>query len=243
MYMYKMKDVCQMTGLTEKAVRLYMEQKLIEPKTEEGVHRKAYYFDENDIERLKDIAALRSAGFALADIKMMFEDPANISRLVEEKESLLAMEIEQKKSVQEVLKHLSIEEHSNVTKLADAIEPRSTYAKETKRSRLSREAKWLIAMAIFILAIARSFIISGIPFLGPFIMAFGIVFGPWFIVMGIRYFLHGRRYKKLENYSKGKIVSVVTNEKIEEFLGEEETSTLKEIATFLVLGFLGEIWK
>ena len=114
MYMYKMKDVCQMTGLTEKAVRLYMEQKLICPRMEEGVHRKAYYFSENDIERLKDIAALRSAGFALADIKMMLEDPANISRLVEEKEALLAMEIEQKRSVQEVLNHLTIEEHINL---------------------------------------------------------------------------------------------------------------------------------
>ena len=72
-----MKDVCRMTGLTEKAIRLYMEQKLVEPRMEEGVHRKAYYFNDTDIERLKDIAALRSAGFALADIKMMLDDPAN----------------------------------------------------------------------------------------------------------------------------------------------------------------------
>ena len=241
--MYKMKDVCQMTGLTEKAIRLYMEQKLVTPRVEDGIHRKAYFFDEKDVERLKDIAALRSAGFALADIKMMLDDPANISRLVEEKEALLAMEIEQKRSVQEVLNHLTIEEHSDVTKLADAIEPRSTYAKETKRSRLSREAKWTIAIAIYILAITRSFIFSGMPFLGPLVMAHGIVFGPFLIVMGIRYFLHGRRYRRIKNHGRGKIVAVVTNEKIDEFLGVEETSTLKEIATFLVLGFLGEIWK
>lgn len=76
--MYKMKDVCQMTGLTEKAIRLYVEQKLVEPEIEDGVHRKSYFFHENDIERLKDIAALRTDGFALADIKMMLEDPTNI---------------------------------------------------------------------------------------------------------------------------------------------------------------------
>lgn len=243
MYMYKMKDVCQMTGLTEKAVRLYVEQELVEPMVEEGVHRKAYTFSEADIERLKDIAALRSAGFALADIKMMFEDPANISRLVEEKEAILAMEIEQKKSVQEVLNHLTIEEHNDVTKLADAIEPRSTYAKETKRSRLSREWKWVIAMLVFVLAMTRGYIFSGEPFIIPFFMAFGIVFGPFAIVMGFRYFLYGRRYKKLKNHGTGKIVAIVTNEKIEEFLGEEEMSTAKEIVTFLLLGFLGEIWK
>jgi len=243
MYMYKMKDVCQMTGLTEKAIRLYMEQKLVEPRMEEGVHRKAYYFSDKDIERLKDIAALRSAGFALADIKMMLDDPANISRLVEEKEALLAMEIEQKKSVQEVLKHLTIEEHSNVTKLADAIEPRTTYAKETKRSRLSREVKWSIAVLIFASAMLFQSVYAGIYSITPMIMAFGIVFGPFAIVMGIRYFLHANRYKKLDNRGIGRIVSVVTNEKIDEFLEVEEMSILKELGTFLLLGFLGEIWK
>jgi len=241
--MYKMKDVCQMTGLTEKAIRLYMEQKLVTPRVEDGIHRKAYFFDEKDVERLKDIAALRSAGFALADIKMMLDDPANISRLVEEKEALLAMEIEQKKSVQEVLKHLTIEEHSNVTKLADAIEPRTTYAKETKRSRLSREVKWSIAVLIFASAMLFQSVYAGIYSITPMIMAFGIVFGPFAIVMGIRYFLHANRYKKLDNRGIGRIVSVVTNEKIDEFLEVEEMSILKELGTFLLLGFLGEIWK
>ena len=192
--MYKMKEVCQMTGLTEKAIRLYMEQKLVNPRVEDGIHRKAYFFDDKDVARLKDIAALRSAGFALADIKMMFDDPANISRLVEEKEALLAMEIEQKKSVQEVLKHLTIEEHSNVTKLADAIEPRTTYAKETKRSRLSREAKWNIAVLIFASAMLFQSVYAEVYSIVPIIMAFGIVFGPFAIVMGICYFLHANRY-------------------------------------------------
>ena len=38
--MYKMKQVCQMTGLTEKAIRIYMDQKLISPKVEEGIIRR-----------------------------------------------------------------------------------------------------------------------------------------------------------------------------------------------------------
>ena len=241
--MYKMKDVCQMTGLTEKAIRLYVDQKLVEPKIEEGVHRKSYSFDDNDIERLKDIAALRTAGFALADIKMMLDNPATISRLVEEKESLLAMEIEQKRSVQNVLKHLTIEEHQDVTKLAEAIEPRTTYGKEAKRKRLSREVKWLIAMGIALLFILRSVIFTGIDMLELLFMSVGPVFACMAIGMGIRYLFYGRKYKKLSNRGIGKIHVVVTNEKLDEFLEEEPTSTFKEILTYICIGFLGELWK
>lgn len=50
--MYKMKQVCQMTGLSEKAIRIYMDQKLITPQIEEGIHRNAYFFSEGDVERL-----------------------------------------------------------------------------------------------------------------------------------------------------------------------------------------------
>lgn len=83
--MYKMKEVCQMTGLTEKAIRIYMEQKLVEPEVEEGIHRKSYFFKEKDVERLKDVSALRNAGFSMAEIKQMLESPEKISLLVEEK--------------------------------------------------------------------------------------------------------------------------------------------------------------
>ena len=76
----KMKDACKMTGLTEKAIRLYMEKQLVEPKVEEGVHRNAYYFNQEDVERLKDIATLRNAGFGLADIKKITRQNKAVGR-------------------------------------------------------------------------------------------------------------------------------------------------------------------
>ena len=131
--MYKMKQVCQMTGLTEKAIRIYMDQKLISPQIEEGIHRKAYFFSEEDVERLKDIFALRNAGFSIAEIRQMLANPEMLSILIEEKKELLEGEILQKLALQDTLKNLTIEEHSDVTKLADAIEPRTAYAKETPK--------------------------------------------------------------------------------------------------------------
>ena len=53
--MYKMKEVCQKTGLTEKTVRFYVEQRLVDAKIEPGLHYKSYSFDDRDIQRLKDI--------------------------------------------------------------------------------------------------------------------------------------------------------------------------------------------
>ena len=62
----------------------------------------------------------------------------------EERKELLAGEILQKLAVQDALKNLTIEEHADVAKLADAIEPRSAYAKETPKKKLSRGKKWCV---------------------------------------------------------------------------------------------------
>ena len=51
--MLKMKDVCQLTGLTERAVRLYVQEGLVKPEVRGGIHNKAYFFSAEDIERLK----------------------------------------------------------------------------------------------------------------------------------------------------------------------------------------------
>lgn len=65
---YKMKQVCEQTGLTEKAVRLYVQKGLVQPVVEEGLHKNSITFTEKDIEELKQIAILRDADFSLAEI-------------------------------------------------------------------------------------------------------------------------------------------------------------------------------
>ena len=70
--MYKIREVCHHTGLTEKTIRFYIEQKLITPKTEAGLHYKSYRFTDRDIQLLQDISALRSAAQLNADHLMAF---------------------------------------------------------------------------------------------------------------------------------------------------------------------------
>lgn len=242
--MYKMKDVCQMTGLTEKAIRIYMAQKLVEPKVEEGVHRKAYFFSENDVERLKDISTLRNAGFSIAEIKQMQEKPEQLPLLIEARKELLEGEILQKLALQDALKHLTIEEHGDAAKLADAIEPRSAYAKETPKKKVSRRKKWgiLILIAVAFLVVFR--VSAGEIGMWIAITAVALVNGIIAVVSGIRYLIYSKSMKQKKCRGIGKITAVVENEKIEEYIGEKERSIGRDILAYLTFGMFGEgIWK
>ena len=241
--MYKMKQVCQMTGLTEKAIRIYMDQKLISPKVEEGIHRKAYFFSEADVERLRDICTLRNAGFSLADIKQMLENPEMLSLLIEEKKELLEGEILQKLALQDTLKNLTIEEHSDVTKLADAIEPRSTYAKETPKKKMSRKAKWFVVMLIVLVVLGWVRLVSNMKGVWLCITAFSLLLGITAMILGILALLYHRKIQKINSRAVGKITAVVENEKVDEYIGERDRSASKEFMAYMMFGMFGEgIW-
>lgn len=242
--MYKMKEVCQMTGLTEKAIRIYMEQKLVEPKVEEGIHRKSYFFEEKDIERLKDVSALRSAGFSVSDIRQMLEKPEMLSLLIEERKALLENEILQKRRVQEALEHLTIEEYSDMTKLADTIEPRSVQAKENGKKRWSRKKRRLLVVLLICVLLSWSGITSGKVGVLIIMASVGLVFGIFAMISAVRYLWHGRHAEKMEQRETGKITAVVEHENVEEYIGERERSTWKDIMAYLMFGLFGEgLWE
>ncbi len=66
----KIKEITLQTGLTDKAIRLYIENGLVSPVIEEAYNgRKKIDFSQADADRLKNIAILRKAGFSINDIK------------------------------------------------------------------------------------------------------------------------------------------------------------------------------
>ena len=66
----KIKEVIKETGLTDRAIRLYMENDLIKPEYDENYNgRKSIDFSENDVVQLKNIATLRKADFSIQEIK------------------------------------------------------------------------------------------------------------------------------------------------------------------------------
>ncbi len=68
----KIKEVITKTGLTDRAIRLYIENDLVKPEYDENYNgRKSIDFSENDVEQLKNIALLRKADFSLQEIKAL----------------------------------------------------------------------------------------------------------------------------------------------------------------------------
>lgn len=68
----KIKQVIKETGLTDRAIRLYIENELVKPECDENYNgRKSIEFSEKDVENLKNIALLRKADFSIQEIKAL----------------------------------------------------------------------------------------------------------------------------------------------------------------------------
>ena len=68
----KIKQVMAKTGLTDRAIRLYIENELVKPECDESYNgRKSIEFSETDVENLKNIALLRKADFSIQEIKSL----------------------------------------------------------------------------------------------------------------------------------------------------------------------------
>ncbi len=68
----KIKEVISQTGLTDRAIRLYIENGLVTPENEKSYNgRNNYNFTQTDIEHFEQIALLRKADFSLEQIKTL----------------------------------------------------------------------------------------------------------------------------------------------------------------------------
>ncbi len=118
----KMKEVIEKTGLTDRAVRLYIDEGLALPNIEESYSgRKSIDFSESDVERLKNVALLRKAGFSIADIKSMVDNNSTakdiIDKFIEQTENNIAHETE----IVEKLKGISFDEDVTIEKICESL--------------------------------------------------------------------------------------------------------------------------
>ena len=68
----KIKEVIAKTGLTDRAIRLYIENGLVTPENEKSYNgRNNYNFTQTDVEHFEQIALLRKADFSLEQIKTL----------------------------------------------------------------------------------------------------------------------------------------------------------------------------
>ncbi len=79
----KIKSVCELTGLSDRTIRYYIEQELISPQyTENYLGRKTFEFSSEDIHKLNDIATLRKFDFTIQEIRDIIISPDNSKKII-----------------------------------------------------------------------------------------------------------------------------------------------------------------
>ena len=205
----RIKEVSEKTGLTEKAIRLYIENGLIHPHVENGVHRNSYTFSEKDVRELEEISVFRKVGFSIFEISLIKEMPEKLPELLDKKRQSLELEIDEKKSIRDAISRLEVHELGSVSQSATSLRP--TIKKDDKLKETVPK-RWLyIGITIFITLIFLLYMYSkGGIYVVKWACSFlfflvGLISG----IMTIRYMTCAQRASKLPNKGKGTIISVI----------------------------------
>jgi len=108
----RISEVCAKVHLTERAVRLYIREGLVQPGQRNGIT----VFDAEGIARLEQIAAMRRADFSIDQIRRMLTSPSEIGTVVSEKKKQLTQRIDESQTLLSVLENIG-----SVEQLAEAI--------------------------------------------------------------------------------------------------------------------------
>ena len=80
----KIKTVCELTGLTARTIRVYIDERLIAPQfTENYLGRRSFEFSQSDIAVLQNIATLRKYGFSIDEIRNILLDSQTSIAIIE----------------------------------------------------------------------------------------------------------------------------------------------------------------
>lgn len=152
----KIKSVCELTGLTDRTIRYYIEKKLIVPAyTENYLRRKTYSFSEKDIKDLNDIAVLRKFDFTLDEIKSVIDDAETSKEILSNVKDRTAKTVLNGQDKLSVLSQISAEKTYTVAELAEALSKVSLVLPEYKETIKINVVKTVLSIlrTIVILAI------------------------------------------------------------------------------------------
>lgn len=205
----KIKEVSLKTGLTEKAIRLYIENGLIHPHVDAGIHRNSYTFSDTDVRELEEISVFRKAGFSIFEISLIKEMPEKLPELLEKKMMSLEMEIYEKRNIKEAISRLEVHELGNASQIANSLKPAiksDAVLKEPVSKRCLYIAIIVLIITIFLLYV---YFKSGIYIVKLMISFLCFLCGLFSGIMTIRYATCTKRANKLPNKRKGTVISVI----------------------------------
>lgn len=118
----KIKEVIEKTGLTDRAIRLYIDEGLVLPNIEESYSgRKSIDFSPEDINRLNNIALLRKAGFSIPEIKSIAENKESAKKIIEDFIEQTEQNIKHDTEVIEKLKSISSDEDITLETICESL--------------------------------------------------------------------------------------------------------------------------
>lgn len=118
----KIKDVITETSLTDRAIRLYIENGLVAPSCSENyAGRKNIDFTEDDVVCLKNIATLRKAGFSISEIKQLRIGNETCRKTLKEFMEKTAHTIEDNKAVLEKLEAVAVKETVTMEAICESL--------------------------------------------------------------------------------------------------------------------------
>ena len=154
----KMKDVIEQTNLTDRAIRLYIENGLISPTCNENyAGRKNIEFSYEDVEALKNVATLRKAGFSINEIKNLKQGPVPCRKTIEEFIEKTTAKIESDKAVVEKLEAVVSDENLTINLICEKLNS-ATAEKEIPESDIKLTPIEKIEKYFFILVSVAGFL-------------------------------------------------------------------------------------
>ena len=142
----KMKDVLEQTDLTDRAVRLYMENGLVSPSCSENyAGRKNIEFSDEDVTALKNVATLRKAGFSINEIKLLKQGSVPCRKTVAEFIEKTTAKIESDKAVVEKLEAVVMAEDLSIETICESLnavtEEKAVPQEDTEVTLISKVAR------------------------------------------------------------------------------------------------------
>ena len=161
----KMKDVIEKTQLTDRAIRLYIENGLVSPSCSENyAGRKNIEFSESDVDALKNVATLRKAGFSISEIKLMGSGQVPCRETLEEFIERTSERIESDKAVVEKLEAVILTDDISIESICESLnsvtEEKTMPKEDTEVTLISKIAR------IFFLCIGSLTLVPAIVFTG-----------------------------------------------------------------------------
>ena len=117
----KIKQVCEMTGLTPRAIRLYCERGLIHPKQEQIGGRIYTTFCRQDADTLRRISVLRRMEFTLDEISHMIHQ-GQLQEMLEVLKERLEAQCTKEQQLLEIIIQVQQEQWLSFEQLASTLE-------------------------------------------------------------------------------------------------------------------------